>query len=76
MPSLTVKKLIEELQKLPPERGVFLSIDEEGNGYRPLMEAQESYMDEENEPIHPDDLKDWKDENDGEEPGKAVILWP
>jgi hypothetical protein len=41
---MTVKELIEELQKLDPKRGVILSSDEE----------EEPYVDEENYPIDDD----------------------
>lgn len=33
---MTVKELIEELQKLPPDTLVILQIDSEGNGFSPL----------------------------------------
>ena len=35
---MTVKQLIEELQKIDPELEVLLSKDEEGNGFSPLDE--------------------------------------
>ncbi len=37
---MTVKELIEKLQKLPPDPEVVVSIDEEGNGFKPIGDIQ------------------------------------
>jgi hypothetical protein len=38
---MKVKKLIKALKKLDPEAVVVMSIDPEGNGYRPLYAAED-----------------------------------
>ena len=52
MKEVTVKELIEVLQKLPQDVPVFTSIDSEGNGYRPVYDTWvglEAYEDEDGE---------------------------
>ena len=54
MKDLTVGELIEVLKELPQDIPVFTSIDDEGNGYRPVYDTWvglEGYKDEDGEII-------------------------
>lgn len=77
---MTVKELIERLQKEDPERIVVLSIDPEGNGYNELRAIETyTYSDGEIgiEELTPDLEKAGYSEGDMIEGGKkAVVLWP
>ena len=81
---MKVKELIEELEKLNPEKEVILSKDEEGNGFIPLSAVSDNavYVSEYNE-IWPEELteemkKIWytkEDVYDGDGGVKSVVLW-
>jgi hypothetical protein len=77
---MTVKELIERLQKEDPNRIVVLSIDPEGNGYNELRDiATSAYSDGEIgiEELTPELQKEGYREEDVMEDGhKAVVLWP
>lgn len=78
---MTVKELIEELQKMDPAKLVVMSSDAEGNGYSPLEGADDTrlyvadttYSGEvyNDEPEDPDD-----DEADLSESVPCVVLFP
>jgi hypothetical protein len=75
---MTVQELIDELMNLDPDAKVILQKDAEGNGYSPLVGAEEClYMPETSysgEVIPPADLQTgYYDERDLE---SAVVLWP
>lgn len=82
---MNVKRLIEELQKLPQDAEVIMSTDSEGNGYSPLAELDIGSMD----PYYADRyyIEDYysdghSDEQCCLEPGerdsflKVICLWP
>lgn len=72
---MKVSELIEKLQELDPELKIYLSKDEEGNGFSTLVDVEESFFytdDYESRPIHPDDLPEYDDYK----LFKAVVLWP
>ena len=64
---MTVDALITHLKTFPADMPVFLSQDEEGNGFCPLYEVEEQYMD-----LSTRDLYDLT----GNELTKVLILWP
>ncbi len=82
---MTVKELIEELEKLDGERIVVLSKDGEGNGFSPLSDIDCSVYTSETtwcgevhiEELTPELRKQGYTEDDVREDGqKAVVLWP
>lgn len=73
---MTVRELIEVLQKENPDDLVILQIDPEGNGYRRVSGAEACHYDDdigevENAPDAEDEGKDWAD---GLTP--AVVIYP
>lgn len=77
---MTVKELIDLLQKEDPTRIVILSIDPEGNGYNELRDVGTSAYSEGEiglEELTPDLKEHGYSEEDVMENGqKAVVLWP
>lgn len=74
----TVADLIRSLQQMPQDAPVFMSKDEEGNGYGIVRYVDLSKVltnDDEYHPIHP---TDWANKEYGENPDvyDAVYLWP
>lgn len=90
-PQMTVKRLIEELQKYDPETVVVMSSDAEGNGYSPLAGiytgeyvpnstwSGEIYYDEEDDELEEEEIDedDEVEEFDGSyEIYPCIILTP
>ena len=84
---MKVSDLITHLEQLPPDDEVILSIDEEGNGYQSLADAELGYAEKSYnnqwEVWHPDDVTDnayEAEENYDKklltELEQVVILWP
>lgn len=72
---ITVKELIQELQKEDPDRVVILSSDAEGNRHSPLAGFDKRAYVEENSwsgEVYDEDDCDLEDEK----PVKAVVLFP
>lgn len=69
---MKVHELMELLSALPQNVELWVSRDEEGNAFNRLAYVEEEYMSVDMEPIHPDDL----DEYDEDEVTRAVVLWP
>lgn len=63
---MTVEELWDELKKLSPGMGVFVSKDEEGNDIKPLYAVEEMFLDGDNELVESDDPSG----------RKVVVLWP
>ena len=76
---MTVRRLIEILKGVDPERRVVLSIDPEGNGFAPLKDwSEEAYRNGETglEELTPSDKKKGYSEDDVLFGGrKCVVLW-
>jgi len=80
---MTVKELIEALQKLPQDHQVLIASDAEGNDINNFEDLSVGYFGKPGE-INPwdngyVDEADWNPENDyeGAYPGdNAVVLWP
>lgn len=79
---MTVKELIERLQKEDPDRVVVLSTDEEGNRFHLIHDVQAAaYCQGETGPEEmTDELREQgygeEDLLQGEDVQKAVVLWP
>lgn len=84
---MTVRELIEELQKMDPERIVILQKDAEGNGYSPCdgVDDNAAYEpdstwsgDVKRQTLDDDDRKAGFGEEDlaGEGAQPCVVLWP
>jgi len=80
---MNVDQLIELLKEYPPDTKVLISRDPEGNGFAHLCELSYSHYsdDYEVEVYHPDDIDERKrwaesDQEDYQEPEKAIVLWP
>ena len=74
---MTVRQLIHELDRIrDKEQTVYLSRDEEGNGFRVASCLEEYLMvgdgPRDKHPVHEDD----EDGYDADELEKAVIIWP
>ena len=69
---MKVHELMELLSALPQNAELWVSSDPEGNSFNRLACAEEEYMSVDMEPIHPDDLDDY----DEDEVTLAVVLWP
>lgn len=73
--SKTVKELIEELSKYPPETKVMMSGDAEGNDFSAFADAATSAWVQHNqyygEAVHPDDVDDYGDDLE-----TVLVLWP
>jgi len=65
---MTVKELIEKLQSVPPELPVYLASDEEGNSFDTLTDVEESPLNHDCYPCHPNDAD--------EDADRVVVLWP
>jgi hypothetical protein len=75
---MTVVELIEQLQQFRPDAQVFLSIDSEGNEFKPLVEAD----------LYPDFIevnpnRTWiaevfanEDDTPCDESEQSVVIWP
>ncbi len=65
---MTVKELIEELKKAPPDMEVLQAADEEGNRFNKTAVVEWSDRDSEGVPCHPDGADP--------EQAKCIVLWP
>lgn len=72
---MTIKNLIEQLNKLDPDLEVLLSQDEEGNAYGTLWKLTEEFYCEyptgELELVNPEDITEELAQN-----ARCVVLWP
>jgi len=78
---MTVKDLIEKLEKQDPEAVIVLSNDEEGNGFSALASIDEGSYDEDTGEYGPAKLSDEDREaglsdEDIVRGKKAICLWP
>lgn len=74
---MTVKELIERLQKLPQDEPVFLSRDPEGNGFYDLTFVEESWYEVDDlQPVELSDYDDWCLETGQVSLDHGVFLWP
>lgn len=67
---MTVDGLITLLKNFPADMPVFLSQDEEGNGFCSLYEAEESWMDLSTRDIY------YREGDEDEGLTKVLVLWP
>lgn len=83
--SYTLKTLIERLTELQSEHGpdteIYMSRDQEGNGYNPLTDADPSIMNDQDkyevQMVHPQDIEDGEyDEEQIAEFRNVIVLWP
>lgn len=71
----TVGSLRSALADLPDNLPIYVSKDEEGNGFKNLYEVVVcKYRDDgdDGHPVHPDDVEEY----DAEDLIDAVVLWP
>jgi len=79
---MNVRELIQELQKMDPDRTVLLSKDEEGNGFGELhcVQKHKIYKDRRDYEVFPDSLKEFLDDGWDRDLfhtlDDAIILWP
>ncbi|MFI5405134.1 MAG: hypothetical protein ACHQ1D_01335 [Nitrososphaerales archaeon] len=66
---MTVEALRTYLKQFPQDMPVFLSVDEEGNGFNPLYEGEEYWMD-----LSVREIYDSPFEH--ESLTKVLVLWP
>jgi len=65
---MKVKELIQQLQTLDQNALVILSMDEEGNGFRPLFQVDSGFFNQY--------TSEFGGEAEGSEDKPAVLLWP
>lgn len=73
---MTVKGLLDQLNKMPPDLEVWLSIDEEGNAFREVFEADVSpgvAEDDDWRPVAAEDIGEHYHEDDIVH---KVVIWP
>jgi|WetSurSiteA1Bulk_404760.scaffolds.fasta_scaffold54559_3 hypothetical protein len=71
---LLIKDLKEQIENLDDNLPVYVSRDEEGNGFKRLWDISPCLFNTEDEyPIHPDDEDKYKE---GSKIIRAVVLWP
>ena len=83
---MTVKELKELLKDEPDDREVYLSQDEEGNGFKPFSGFSHSIFDEDNEMMYDPSWEfdqvdcDFETEEEWEEYKKtakiSLVIWP
>lgn len=85
---MKVKDVVDLLSRQDPEQEVYVSRDEEGNGFNPLYGISPSWMDPEDEVVAPMDICDHESDDDCDGPDsscewkrrnalkKVVVLWP
>lgn len=67
---MIVREVVDRLLAMDQTLEVVVARDEEGNGFSPLHAVEDSFMDADGDPIHPDELQYF------DNPERAVVLWP
>lgn len=70
---MKVKELQKKLAAMDPDLEVYLSRDEEGNGFCNLADCEEDFY-RDGEPVHSDDVDEYIES--GYTLEKGVTLWP